>query len=132
MTTFSEVIDNHGKEHDLILIAGDLFDRAATPTALIEEVAEKLANCSTPCVVLPGNHDAVNTGIPKVLLQALASRKADHVYVPIERTPLVLDELGVTLYPAPLMRRDDFSDQYEWIPKRKKSDGVRMRLCMVL
>ena len=73
MTTFSEVIDNHGKEHDLILIAGDLFDRAATPTALIEEVAEKLANCSTPCVVLPGNHDAVNTGIPKVLLQLCQS-----------------------------------------------------------
>lgn len=128
MITFTEVIDNHGKDHDLILIAGDLFDRAATPTALIEEVADKLANCSTPCVVLPGNHDAVNTGIPKVLLQALASRKADHVYVPIERTPLVLDELGVTLYPAPLMRRDDLSDQYGWIPKREKADGVRIAL----
>jgi hypothetical protein len=128
MTTFNDVIDNHGKEYDLILIAGDLFDRAATPTSLIEEVADTLANCPKPCVVLPGNHDAVNTGIPKVLIQALSNRKADHVHVPIERTPLVLDELGVTLYPAPLMRRDDLSDQHGWIPKREKSDGVRIAL----
>lgn len=128
MKTFTEIIGAHGPEHDIILIAGDLFDRAATPTSIIEQVADILAKSQTPCVILPGNHDAVNTGIPNVLAEALAQRGATHVLVPIERAPIAFEELGITLYPAPLFRRDDLSDQYGWIPKRDKTDGTRIAL----
>ncbi len=128
MTTFTDIIGTQGQEYDLILIAGDLFDRAATPTSIIEQVADILAKSQIPCVILPGNHDAVNTGIPNVLAEALAQRGATHVLVPIERAPIAFEELGITLYPAPLFRRDDLSDQYGWIPEREKTDGTRIAL----
>jgi hypothetical protein len=128
MKTFANVIQNHGPEHDLILIAGDLFDRKATPTSIIEEAATILATCTTPCLIIPGNHDPVNSGIPAVLQEALSQRGAANVQVAVTREPVVYADLGITLYPAPLFRKDDISDQWGWIPERTKKQGVRIAL----
>ena len=128
MKTFADVIQNHGPEHDLILIAGDLFDRKATPTSIIEQAATILASCTTPCLIIPGNHDPVNSGIPTVLQEALSQRGATHVQVAMKREPVVYADLGITLYPAPLFRKDDISDQWGWIPERTKKQGVRIAL----
>jgi len=128
MKTFAKVIENHGAEHDLILIAGDLFDRKATPTSIIEEAATILASCTTPCLIIPGNHDPVNSGIPTVLQEALLQRGAAHVKVATTREPVDYADLGITLYPAPLFRKDDISDQWGWIPERAKKQGVRIAL----
>ncbi len=128
MATFTEVIQNHGPDHDLILIAGDLFDRKATPTSIIEEAATILANCPTPCLIIPGNHDPVNSGIPTVLQVALSQLGAEHVKVAVKREPVAYPELGITLFPAPLFRKDDISDQWGWIPERTKDQGTRIAL----
>ena len=128
MTTFAKVIQNHGPKHDLILIAGDLFDRKATPTSIIEEAARILASCPTPCLIIPGNHDPVNSGIPPVLQEALSQLGAEHVQVAVKREPVAYPELGITLFPAPLFRKDDISDQWGWIPERTKDQGTRIAL----
>jgi len=128
MSTFTKVIQNHGPEHDLILIAGDLFDRKATPTPIIQKAAKILASCSTPCLIIPGNHDPVNSGIPVVLQEALSQSGAAHVQVAVKREPVAYPDWGITFYPAPLFRKDDISDQWGWIPERTKSQGTRIAL----
>ena len=128
MDTFTKVIQYHGPEYDLILIAGDLFDRKATPTPIIQKAAKILASCSTPCLIIPGNHDAVNSGIPAVLQEALSQLGANHVEVAVERKPVPYPDLGITLFPAPLFRKDDISDQWGWIPERTKDHGTRIAL----
>ena len=128
MDTFTKVIQNHGPEYDLILIAGDLFDRKATPTPIIQKAAKILASCSTPCLIIPGNHDAVNSGIPAVLQEALSQLGANHVEVAVKREPVPYPALGITLFPAPLFRKDDISDQWGWIPERTKDHGTRIAL----
>ena len=128
MDTFTKVIQNYGPEYDLMLIAGDLFDRKATPTPIIQKAAKILASCSTPCLIIPGNHDAVNSGIPAVLQEALSQSGANHVEVAVKREPVPYPDLGITLFPAPLFRKDDISDQWGWIPERTKNHGTRIAL----
>jgi hypothetical protein len=128
MKTFEEVITTNAAGHDLVLIAGDLFDRMATPVRIIEQAADILSRCPSTCVVLPGNHDPVISGIPKALIEALRNRNATHVHVILKREPLKIDGLNVTLYPAPLFRKDDISDLYGWMPPREDADGIRVAL----
>ena len=128
MATFKHVMLESTKDHDLVVIAGDLFDRMATPIHIIQEVAETLAKCPITCVVLPGNHDPVISGIPKALSEALKAKNANHVHVALKREPIHFETLGMTLYPAPLSRKDDISNQFSWIPPRQESDGLRVAL----
>ena len=127
LSTFKRVMAE-AKDYDLVLVAGDVFDREGTPTGVIEEVADVFAACKTPTVVLAGNHDSLKSGIPRVLHAALAQRNASHVFVPLQREPLLFPELGVTVYPVPLANRGDLSNQYDWIPEREEGQGVRVAL----
>ena len=127
LSTFKRVMAE-AKDYDLVLVAGDVFDREGTPTGVIEEVADVFAACKTPTVVLAGNHDSLKSGIPRVLHAALAQRNAAHVFVPLQREPLLFPELGVTVYPVPLANRGDLSNQYDWIPEREEEQGVRVAL----
>ena len=112
MDTFANVVRNHGPQHDLVLIAGDLFDRKSTPTKIIQQTAKILSDCTTPCLIIPGNHDPVNSGIPVVLQEALSQLGCGHVEVAVKREPVPYPKLGLTLFPAPLFREDDISDQW--------------------
>ena len=125
--TFKRVMSD-GKDHDLVLVAGDVFDREGTPTSLIEAAADVFAACKTPTVVLAGNHDSLKSGIPQVLKAALERRKAAHVFVPLQREPLPFPKLGLTVYPVPLLNKGDISNQYAWIPERSTDDGLRVAL----
>jgi len=128
MATFKRVMLESTEAHDLVVIAGDLFDRMGTPIHVIQEVAETLAKCPIACVVLPGNHDPVISGIPKALSEALKAKNANHVHVALKREPIHFEKLGMTLYAAPLFRKDDISNQYSWIPAREEGDGLRVAL----
>lgn len=113
---------------DLVLIAGDTFDRAATPTRLIEDFADMLARCPTRVLLIGGNHDNLSTGIPGVLATALEQRGADHVTVAMERVPVVYDDLGLTVFPSSLLTRGDLTNQWDWMPERRDGDGARIAL----
>ena len=127
-STARNILTEEAPKYDICLIAGDVFDRIETPTRLIESFADVLSRCETKVVVIPGNHDPVNSGIPKALSRALELRSANHVHVALEREPIRFDDLSVTVFPAPLMRKDDLSDLWGWIPERSDVDGTRIGL----
>jgi len=116
------------KEYDVVLVAGDLFDREGTPLGVIEKAADVLAACPTKTVVLAGNHDSLKSGIPSVLRTALEQRGANHVIVPLERKPLSFPEMGITVYPVPLASKGDISNLHDWIPPRNGDEGIRLAL----
>jgi DNA repair exonuclease SbcCD nuclease subunit len=46
---------------DIVLLAGDTFDNHMVTTATIDRAGEALAAIGLPVVILPGNHDPVNS-----------------------------------------------------------------------
>ena len=108
----AKVVLAAGDDADLVLVAGDVFDREATPTRDIEHFAKVLARCKAHVVVIAGNHDSIASGIPGVLRNALDGLNADHVTVATERTPVRFDDLNVTVFPTSLMSRGDMSNQW--------------------
>lgn len=45
---------------DAVLIAGDLFDHARVPDAVLDLAADELGRLGRPVVLLPGNHDVLD------------------------------------------------------------------------
>ncbi len=45
---------------DVLLLAGDIFDRNRLPLAQIDRAARVLADARLPVVILPGNHDCLS------------------------------------------------------------------------
>ena len=55
---FSAVVDGvHRLAGDALLIAGDVFDHARIPDAVLEFFVAEMARAAVPAVILPGNHD---------------------------------------------------------------------------
>ena len=54
----SAVVDGiHSLAGDALLIAGDVFDHARIPDAVLEFFVAEMARAAVPAVILPGNHD---------------------------------------------------------------------------
>ena len=54
----SAVVDGvHRLAGDALLIAGDVFDHARIPDAVLEFFVAEMARATVPAVILPGNHD---------------------------------------------------------------------------
>src|SRR5437867_775553 len=47
---------------DLLLIAGDLFDRNRVPAEDLRFVEERFAGLPVPILLVPGNHDCLDAG----------------------------------------------------------------------
>jgi exonuclease SbcD len=59
---FRTVIDVAIQENvDLLLIAGDLFDSNRPSSDVVDFAIEELRRAGRPTVIIPGNHDCVNT-----------------------------------------------------------------------
>ena len=101
---------NDAKDYDLVLVAGDVFDREGTPTSPTQAAADKFAACKTPTVVLAGI-TTFKSGIPQVLKAALARRNAARL-VPLQREPLPFLNLGLTVSCSAL---EQGFNQYAWI-----------------
>lgn len=46
---------------DIVLIAGDLFDSSSVPDDAVEQTIAELGRLRSPVVVVPGNHDCIDT-----------------------------------------------------------------------
>ncbi|TVQ27793.1 MAG: hypothetical protein EA383_01825 [Spirochaetaceae bacterium] len=79
---------------DILVLAGDLFDRTRIAKTDIERVCESLAGFSGACVlVLPGNHDYFS---PESALWSDFCREAgEHVLLLAETGPYRLDDYGL-------------------------------------
>ena len=60
---FTRIVDRAlADQVDLLLIAGDLFDHNRVPDEAVEFVRTELDRLRQPVVILPGNHDCLQTG----------------------------------------------------------------------
>ena len=118
--TFKRVM-NDAKDYDLVLVAGDVFDREGTPTSLIEAAA-CVCCLQDPHGGLGRESRLLKSGIPR------CSKRHWHdemqsTSCPLQREPLPFPKLGLTVYPVPLLNKGDISNQYAWIPERSQKMG---------
>ncbi len=110
----------HSQAVDLVLVAGDTFDRQDVDEALVLQTIERLeAFAPIPTVILPGNHDPWVLG--GVWTRSAWSRLGDHVTIvreAVELTPIP----GVVIYPCPVLQKRSQRDPTAWIPPRRQDD----------
>lgn len=78
--TFERLVDRAlGDDVDLVLIAGDLFDHNRVADETVAFVRGELGRLRQPVVILPGNHDALDTNA--IYDRHDLTAGARHVYV---------------------------------------------------
>lgn len=78
--TFQRIVDRVLTDDvDLLLIAGDLFDHNRVPDDVVDFVRTELDRLRQPVVILPGNHDCLQTNAIHDRHDLRAG--ADHVHV---------------------------------------------------
>jgi len=95
--TFRKVVET-ARSHDLLLIAGDLFDSNHPSRATVAFVQQQLQQLSIPVCILPGNHDCYDA-------QSIYRREKFPANVRIfAETPTFVDfpELNLTVAGNPL------------------------------
>ena len=83
---------------DLIIVAGDLFDRGNVDDATVGFVVEQLGRPEVPVVILPGNHDCLLPGT--VLTRPEFQEDGGHICVvtAVEGETLQLPGLKISLW----------------------------------
>ena len=127
--TAEEIIKMANKEKiDAIFILGDLFDGDNVGETDIRKTSIILSKAKCPIYIIPGNHDWWHLGGSLHSFSQHAA-KHDNITLLLEEEPLTIDEIkGIIFYSGPVMRKIQIKDPTEWIPKRKKGDGVRVGL----
>jgi len=108
---------------DLVLVAGDIFDAQGVADRTIHRLFNALAGFSGRWVMLPGNHDAA-------LSESVWTRAARLHAIPgnvslcLAPEPLLLEQLGLAILPAPLTQRNTFNDLSEWFAGAETPPGM--------
>lgn len=108
---------------DAVLVAGDVFESNAVSDETLRRTMLALTAFRGPWVLLPGNHDAA-------LAQSAWSRMRslgivpDSVILALTPHPIVLDDGGVILLPAPLMRRHETVDLTDYYDQKPTDAGL--------
>jgi DNA repair exonuclease SbcCD nuclease subunit len=105
------------QEHrpEALLVAGDLFDSAAVPTATVLEVLEAIASIACPVLVIPGNHDHGGAGglWRRSDVQREMARRCPDLHLLLERRPVEIGDLVVL--PCPLLRQHESDSPTAWL-----------------
>ncbi len=106
----------------LVLVAGDTFDHfsPADRTAL-EAVARMAEFASVQWFLIPGNHDPHR---PDAVWDRLMARGLPDNVRPLLQPQPCNDVAGVTILPAPLLRKSETGDLTEWWDTEATSPGV--------
>lgn len=110
-------------ECQLLVIAGDLFDKTTVPARDVERVVATLDKFAGDCVlVLPGNHDYDN-GLGG-LWDQFRNRLTGKIVLLNECRPYLLQafDLDVAVYPAPCQRKHSRSNNLGWISSQFKPE----------
>ena len=67
-----------GKQVDMVIIAGDLFDHNRVENDLVSFVASQLRRLSVPVVILPGNHDCL---VPGSIYHRTEFQSSDNIFI---------------------------------------------------
>ena len=127
--TAEEIIKIANKEKvDVIFILGDLFDGDNVGETDIRKTSILLSKAKCLIYIIPGNHDWWHPGGSLHSFSQHAT-KHDNITLLLDEEPLTIDEIkDMTFYPGPVMRKILIKDPTEWVPKRKKADGIRIGL----
>lgn len=115
------------KSIDLLIIAGDLFDRLNIPKESIIRVCQSLSKFSGICLVLPGNHDYYSG--TEDLWKTFEDESTDNTILLTEFTPYDLESLGydAVIYPAHCHSKHSKTNNLDWI-KDSKIDDTRLNI----
>ncbi|MDB9787143.1 DNA repair exonuclease [Bacteriovoracaceae bacterium] len=117
-TTLKNCVEKaNNSQCDLMIIAGDLFDKVNVKESIIKKAAEILATFSGPVAILPGNHDFLSSE-KRHLWQIFSTYTDSKTILLTEKKPYSLlphFDLPVALYPAPCHKRHSSQHQIEWM-----------------
>ncbi|MBF8267887.1 MAG: hypothetical protein HW388_1395 [Dehalococcoidia bacterium] len=93
-------------EVDLVLLAGDFFDNSRVEEAVVQEAIAQLGRLRMPAVLLPGNHDQLDTGsvYHRNGFSDLPPRL--HIIRSQEGESLLFPEMGVSVWGRPTYEHD--------------------------
>ncbi len=99
----------------LLVVAGDLFERCSVPEKTVLQAVQILARFGGICAVLPGNHDFINPH--STLWEHFQKNAADNTVLLKEIAPYNLQDYGldVTLYPGPCHSKHSPDNRIGWI-----------------
>jgi DNA repair protein SbcD/Mre11 len=117
---------------ELLVVAGDLFERVAVGNKAVRQCAEILNGFDGRLsVILPGNHDyyAEESGL-WASFKALAG---DRILLLEEGRPYALNhyDLNAVLYPAPCMTRHSSSNGLKWMRDIERDGGIAHHIGVV-
>jgi DNA repair protein SbcD/Mre11 len=111
---------------DLLVIAGDLFERVAVARRDVQRAVDALAAFSGKLVALmPGNHDFIAPG--DTLWPGIRDSAPDTVLLLDEPRPYPLAhyDMDACLYPGPCTAKHAATNAIGWVKPAPKSPGVR-------
>jgi len=127
------IVDRANRERcDMIVIAGDLFDRLKTPKEQIVRAASSLNGFEGELVaVLPGNHDYA-TGGRGSLWGAFTDAAGDRVLVLTEGRPYDLAhyDLDVRLFPGPCHEKHSKDNALAWLDGAQPAAPIPLRIAV--
>ena len=95
----SAVVDGvHTLNADALLIAGDVFDNARIPDALLEFFVSEMARAVVPAVILPGNHDLYDYASLYLRAPFAAASENLHIIRGTQGATLTLPELTLDVW----------------------------------
>lgn len=114
-------------EVELLIIAGDLFDRLNIPKESIIRVCQSLSKFSGLCLVLPGNHDYYSGA--EDLWKTFEDESTDNTILLTEFECYDLSTLGydVVIYPAHCHSKHSKTNNLNWI-KETSIDHSRLNI----
>jgi DNA repair exonuclease SbcCD nuclease subunit len=96
---------------DVILVAGDVFERNEVGDLLIREALAVMRLVDIPWLLLPGNHDPAGPASVWDRIERLGC--PEHVHVLLSTDPVLLVGGSLAVLPAPLARKHQFADPTE-------------------
>jgi DNA repair exonuclease SbcCD nuclease subunit len=112
-----------------ILVAGDVFQHAMPPPALLDEALHLLRDAPVPLVLIPGNHDPCEPG--SIWQQEELGRRLQHlphVHLGLEQRPIELADGAALVFPCAVTSKNSPDDQTAWIPAGRRGECFRIGL----
>jgi DNA repair exonuclease SbcCD nuclease subunit len=98
------------READFVVIAGDLFDANSVEHRVVIRACERFKRFTVPVLVIPGNHDYCAGPEAVYRRTVFREHRPEHLVVLNEPEPLLLEDAGAVVLPAPLRRRHAVGD----------------------
>jgi 3',5'-cyclic AMP phosphodiesterase CpdA len=117
------------RERDLLVVAGDLFERISVPRRDVQKAAETLRDFQGKlAVVLPGNHDFLSP--QDEIWSRFREACGDAVLVLDEGRPFPLAHFGIDacLYPGPCLSKHSPTNALGWIRGTRRDPEIRSHI----